>query len=163
MEDKSKIDPVKKTFGEQYLEGIKKDSGKAPVKEIRDGLLSEWDQNMFELIAKTRAVIPNKKFYIKVTTKREQLVRNTLRNYFESCYACPTPQFEQVVYRVEANGTDVSLLWTIPNKEACIYLKRNKDVLPESEHELLNWVLDFDRGKLDQYAQKENGEIVQKL
>ncbi len=151
------------TFGEQYLKGIQSDSGKAPVSDIRDGLLSEWDKNIFELIEKTRRVIPSRHFYVCVTTKREYLAKNTIRNYFESKYDCPTPQFEQVVYKIRQGGNEWQLMWTIPNKEACIYLKRNALFVDESERQLLKWVLDFSEGKLDQLAQKENGEVVEKV
>lgn len=151
------------TFGQQYLEGIKAESGKTPVKDIRKGILSEWDENIYELIEKTRKVEPSRHFYVCVTTKREYLVKNTIRNYFESKYACPTPQFEQVVYKINKDSNDPVLLWVIPNKDACIYLKNNAAYVDTIEHELLQYVLDFSVGKLDQIAQIENGEIVEKI
>ena len=151
------------TFGEQYLEGIQKDSGMAPVSDIRDGMLSEWDKNVLEVVQKTRALEPTRHFYVCVTTKREFLVKNTIRNYFESKYACPTPSFEQVVYKIHQGGTNISIMWVIPNKDACIYLTMNAlNVAPE-ERQLLEYVLRFNKGELDQLAQKENGEVIQKL
>lgn len=152
-----------KTFGQQYVEGIQKDSGKAPAQDIREGLLNEWDQNVMELVQKTRLIEPTRHFYVCVTTKREYLVKNTIRNYFESKYDCPTPQYEQVVYKIHKDGTNISLMWVIPNKEACIYLKQNALLIPAQERELLQYVLDFSVGKLDQIAQKENGEIIEKI
>jgi hypothetical protein len=153
----------KPTFGEQYLEGIAKDSGHAPVSEIRDGLLSEWDKNVLEVVQKTRAIEPTRHFYICVTTKREYLVQNTIRNYFESKYDCPTPSFEQVVYKIHKDGTNISLLWVIPNKEACIYLTKNANNVEIEEKQLLEFVLRFNKGEFDQLAQKENGEIIEKI
>lgn len=160
MEEIKKTTP---TFGQQYLEGIKAESGMAPAKDIRTGILSEWDQNIFELIEKTRKVEPSRHFYVCVTTKRELLAKNTIRNYFESKYACPTPQFEQVVYKVHKDSNDPRLLWVIPNQDACIYLKNNAAHVDPAEYELLQYVLDFSVGKLDQKAQIENGEIVEKI
>lgn len=157
------IPPKQETFGQQYLKGLTAESGYAPAKDIRDGILSEWDQNILEVVQKTRQIIPTRHFYICVTTKREILLKNTIRNYFETKYDCPTPQFEQVVYKVHKNTTDLSLLWVIPNKEACIYLKHNALQVAPEEKEILQWVLDFSIGKLDQLAQKENGEIIEKL
>lgn len=153
----------KETFGQQYLKGIQSDSGKAPVQEIRQGLLSEWDKNVCEVIEKTRHQLPSRHFYVCVTTKREYLAKNTLRNYFESKYDCPTPQYEQVVYRIKENSHDWQMMWVIPNKEACEYLLFNRHRIPPEEHWLLNCVIAFSRGKLDQVAQKENGEPIQKL
>lgn len=156
-------EPKKETFGEQYLKGIKAESGVAPVKDIRSGILSEWDKNIFELIEKTRKVLPTRHFYICVTTKREYLVKNTIRNYFESKYDCPTPSYEQVVYKVRQNSTDLEVIWVLPNREACAYLKANRAFVDPKEHELLGYVLRFDKGELDQLAQKENGEVIQNL
>ena len=166
MKQNSTIKPdgeKKPTFGEQYIKGVQSASGKAPVSEIRDGLLSEWDKNVFEVIEKSRKIIPSRHFYICVTTKREFLVKNTIRNYFESKYDCPTPQYEQAVYRIRTGGNEWQLMWVIPNKEACIYLKNNALLVPEEEKQLLNWVIDFSEGKLDQLAQKENKEPIQKI
>ncbi len=157
------IKSTQPTFGQQYLEGIKKDSGIAPVQEMRDGVLNEWDQNIFELIHKTRQILKTERFYVCVTTKREYLAPNAIRNYFESKHACPTPQFEQVVYRIKENSNDWQLMWVIPNKEACQYLIFHRHRIPPEEHALLGYVLEFVQGKLDVRAQKENGEIVQKL
>ena len=154
---------MEKTFGQQYLEGIQKDSGKAPVQDIRDGILTDWDKNVLEVIQKTRKIEPTRHFYVCVTTKREYLLKNTIRNYFESKYDCPTPQFEQVVYKIHQNSDQPMLMWVLPNKDACIYLKNNALLVSPDERQLLEWVLAFDKGKLDQLAQIENGEPVQKL
>ncbi len=151
------------TFGEQYLKGIQSDSGQTSVKDIRDGILTEWDQNVLEVVQKTRAIEPTRHFYVCVTTKREYLAPNTIRNYFESKYACPTPQFEQVVYKIHTGGTNISLLWVIPNKDACIYLTLNALTVSPEERQLLEYVLRFNKGELDQLAQQENGETIQKL
>lgn len=155
--------PKKETFGEQYLKGIKAESGAAPVKDIRNGMLSEWDQNVLEVVQKSRQIIPSRHFYVCVTTKREFLAKNTIRNYFESKYDCPTPQYEQVVYKINKDSDQPFLMWVIPNKEACIYLKRNSVIVPPTERELLGYVMDFSCGKLDQVAQKENGEVIEKI
>lgn len=158
-----KIEKKEKTFGEQYLEILSKDSGKAPVQEIRDSLLSEWDKNVFELIEKTRKQIPYRHFYIAVITKREHLAQNTIRIYYESKYDCPTPSYEQTVYKIRENSCDWSLLWTIPTKDVCAYMKAERMNIAPDQWELLGYVLDFDQGKLDQKAQLENGEVVQNL
>jgi hypothetical protein len=151
----------KPTFGQEYIKGIQTDSGKANVKEIRQGMLSEWDKNMFELIEKTRKILKTEKFYIKVTQKRERLVNKTMRNYFESCYACPSPDCQQVVYKIREHSNDWQLLWVIPNEDACRYLMFNALRLPPSERELLQYVMDFSAGKLEEFVKKENGEIIQ--
>jgi hypothetical protein len=158
-----KITKKEKTFGQQYLEILNSETGQAPVRDIRSGALQEWDRNVFELIEKTRRQIPSRHFYIAVITKREHLAQNTIRIYYESKYDCPTPSYEQTVYKIKENSCDWSLLWTIPAKEVCSYMKKNKMLIPPEEWELLGYVLDFDQGKLDQKAQLENGEIVQNI
>lgn len=151
------------TFGQLYIEEQKKDSGYASVKEIREGLSKDWDINMFQLIEKTRSILKTEKFYVCVTQKREAIASKTIRNYFESKYACPTPNFGQVVYRIPEHTHDWRLLWVLPDKESCDYLKKNASLLPSQERELLHYVIDFSEGKLDKLALIENGELLMPL
>lgn len=98
-------------------------------------------------------------FYVVVITKREKLLSNVLRNYFLHRQSCPTPQYDESVYRYNRDAGRIEYLWTVPSKDTCIYLAENKLLVHTSEHQLLNFVLDFYAGKLDLLAKKFNGEI----
>jgi hypothetical protein len=97
-------------------------------------------------------------FYIIVITKKERLMHNVLRNYFFHRQSCPTPDYDQTVYKYTISTENIEFLWVIPSKDTCILLKQNAlEVVPE-ERQLLKYVLDFADGTLYKLSKKLNGE-----
>lgn len=101
----------------------------------------------------------NEPFFVVVLTKREVLLTNVMRNYFFSRETCPTPTFDQAVYRVHPKTLDVEFIWIIPDQFACEYLINNALYVPESERELLEYVIDFRNGTLDKLCMQLNNEF----
>lgn len=99
-------------------------------------------------------------FYIEVVTKKERLLQNVLRNYFFATQACPTPTWDQTVYKYHRATGDVEFLWVIPAKDICEMFTVNAIDIDKSERELLKFVLDFNDGTLLNLAKKLNGECV---
>lgn len=98
-------------------------------------------------------------FYVVVLTKKERLMENVIRNYFFTRSTCPTPDWDQAVYRYKnVRGGDVDFLWVVPSKDTCKYLKDNALTIEKSERTLLDFVLDFDSGNLLKMAKRLNGE-----
>jgi len=46
-------------------------------------------------------------FFIVVLLKKERLLENVLRNYFIATKACPTPHYDQTVYRYDHKNQDI--------------------------------------------------------
>lgn len=162
MTEEKKLTAPKKTFGQQYLDIQKEETGYAHVSEVRKGLVNQndWDTNMEEVIIATRKQVPYDKFYIDVRQKREQLANKTIRNYFISRLSCPTPSPGHIVFRVEKGTTHATQLWVLPDLDTCIFLRKNANLIDEKERQLLQWVFDFHEGKLDRLASIENGEPI---
>lgn len=97
-------------------------------------------------------------FYITVITKNEKLMPNVFRNYFFHRKSCPTPEYDQSVYRYNRPLERVEYLWTVPSKEACIHLKKNALQVVSEEKGLLNFVLQFYDGTLLRLSKKFNNE-----
>lgn len=97
-------------------------------------------------------------FYLVVITKRERLMQNVLRNYFFTRYSCPTPEWDQTVYKYHRVDDRVEFLWVIPSKFACMDLIEHKHEIDLSLSKLLRYVLDFHDGTLDELARKLNNE-----
>jgi hypothetical protein len=97
-------------------------------------------------------------FFIEVITKKEPLMENVLRNYFIPKRACPTPNYDQSVFKYRSATDDVEYVWTIPSRDACFYLYNNANYVDKSEHQLLQFVLDFASGELYKLCKKLNGE-----
>jgi len=55
-------------------------------------------------------------FYVCVITKKERLMDNVLRNYFLARSTCPTPQYDQTVYKYHRDSGAIQFLWVLPSK-----------------------------------------------
>lgn len=97
-------------------------------------------------------------FFITVILKKEKLLENVLRNYFIPTIACPTPTYDQTLYKYDHKKDDIEFVWVIPDRETCLTLHENKDIVVPGEMHLLQFVLDFYGGKLYRKAKKFNGE-----
>lgn len=97
-------------------------------------------------------------FYVVVLTKKERLMQNVIRNYFFSRQTCPTPEWDQAVYRYDPQAKDVEFLWVIPARDVCQQLKDNALNIDKEERQLLEFVMAFDDGRLLDIAKKLNGE-----
>lgn len=97
-------------------------------------------------------------FFVVVITKNERLMPNVFRNYFTSRASCPTPDYDQTVFRYNREAERIEYIWTIPSKDACYHLKDNALIVAPEERELLRYVLEFADGTLFRVAKKWNSE-----
>lgn len=121
--------------------------------------LTDYDKNLYICVDRCKALFPDN-FYVVVTIKKERLMQNVLRNYFAGRLTCPTPEYDQVVYRYNRKDESIRFLWVIPSKDACYHIRQNVLQLPEEERELVNFVLQFTDGSLLKLAKELNGEQI---
>lgn len=119
--------------------------------------LSDYDRNLFERVELAKRECFND-FYIIVITKKERLMPNVIRNYFTHRLSCPTPEYDQIVYKYNRKDEVIDFLWVIPSKDTCQTMRDNALNVPQVERELLNFVLDFYDGTLLKISKKLNGE-----
>lgn len=96
-------------------------------------------------------------FYVVVLTKKERLMENVLRNYFFTRNSCPTPEWDQTLYKYYRKYDALNYLWTIPDKHTCEMFKTAKEISSE-EMQLAKFVHDFHDGILMKVAKKLNNE-----
>lgn len=100
-------------------------------------------------------------FYVVILLKKEKLLENVLRNYFLQTISCPTPTWDQTVYKYHKNDDKLEYLWTVPDRETCLTFQENApDIVPE-EKWLLRQILEFHDGTLLRLARKLNGENIE--
>jgi len=119
--------------------------------------LTDYDAHINQCLNDHKAKFPGD-FYVVVITKKERLLDNVLRNYFTARLSCPTPDYDQTVYKYTRHDDSLEFLWVIPSKDACLMLKENFLLIPQEERGLLKYVLDFADGTLFKLAKKLNGE-----
>lgn len=147
----------KKTVGEISSELKQKEAPTRDPIELQREMHKDYEKNIIQ------CALDNKKhydsdFYIVVITKRERLLENVIRNYFLARSSCPTPDYDQAVYKYEMAKDRILFLWVIPCKDAVDMLtKYAREVVPE-ERQLLDFVLKFNDGTLLAWSKKLNGE-----
>jgi len=122
--------------------------------------LKDFEKNMNICIDRSKKEFDGD-FYIVVTTKKERLMQNVIRNYFLGRKSCPTPEYDQAVYRYNRRVGDVpfiEFLWVVPAKDICSYMITDALKLPPEQRDLLGYVMDFTDGSLLRLAKKLNGE-----
>jgi len=122
--------------------------------------LSEYDKNIEECVSRHKKMWPSSDFYVEVQTRKERLLKNVLRHQFFGKHACPTPQYDQIVYAYHHVDDRLEFLWVLPDKETYKYLKMNALSVPEEERELLQFVLEDADGTLLKKVKIRNKELV---
>ncbi len=97
-------------------------------------------------------------FFISSLLKKEKLLENVLRNYWVPSKVCPTPSYDQTVYRYDSIKDDIEFIWVVPDRETCLTFKENVTKIVPEEQGLLGFVLDFYSGALMRKAKEFNGE-----
>lgn len=145
------------TVGEQYLSVAYKDPDSRDPIELQREMQKEYVANLKQAVYDFRKKIHGD-FYVIQLTKREQLLKNILRNYFFGRMSCPTPEYDQSVFFYDAQKEHIEYLWTVPDRETCILMRENAAHVPPEERELLYFVLKFWSGDLLLQAKARNGE-----
>lgn len=119
--------------------------------------LKEYEQNVWQAVD-DGIKKHDGDFFVVVITKKERLMHNVIRNYFFTRSSCPTPEWDQTLYKYYRKNDALNYIWTIPDKETCeLMIKYPKEVLPE-ETQLFKYVCDFYDGVLLKVAMKFNHE-----
>jgi len=148
---------MKETIGKVAVDGMLKDHDTRSVVELEQEMQKEYMNELLNCIDAHY----NKwttDFYVSVITKREVILHNVLRNYFTARLSCPTPTFDQSVFKYHRQDGKVEYLWTVPSEDACIHMKENALAIVDEERPLFNFVLQFSDGTLLKLAKKLNGE-----
>lgn len=120
--------------------------------------LTDYEKNFFEALDRGKKTYINLDFYVVVLQKTERLMQNVHRNYFLARLSCPTPNYDQIVYRYSHKDDNFELVWVLPSRQAAFYLKRNALLLDEKEKDLLKYVLMWSDGSLNKLCKQLNGE-----
>jgi len=149
---------VKKTVGQASLELQNKPDDKVtPTEQMREQL-DTYESSISACIdAHVKKFGNGVECFIIVLTKKEPLMPNVIRNYFFGRRTCPTPDYDQIVYKY-TKECDLELVWVIPSRDTCHLFKRDALFVRSEEKRLLKYILDFSDGTLYKLARKLNGE-----
>lgn len=150
----------KKTVGQESVElSNKKDTLDSSVTavDLQREMQKGFEAQMRDVIRKSLKKYQSD-FFIVVISKRERLLKNIVRSFFLDRRSCPSPEYDQAVYRYLFSTDQLEFIWVVPAKDVCEQLRDAPLDAPAEERELLNYVFDFYDGKLLKLAKKYNGE-----
>lgn len=129
---------------------------RSPIEQMQENL-TDYEANVWECIERCKKDFLGD-FYVIVITKNEKLMPNVFRNFFYGRLSCPTPDYDQTVYKYKRKDNQVVFMWVIPSRDASIHLIKNAQYVAEEEHALLKYVIAFQDGTLFKLAKELNGE-----
>lgn len=95
-------------------------------------------------------------FFVVVLFKKERLLKNVVRQYFFPRKSCPTPEYDQVIYKYFRKDEKIDFLWVIPDKQTVIDMVLIGDRLPKDQQDLVKFAVDFNSGELDKLRDRLN-------
>lgn len=149
----------KKTVGEHSLELSMKDPGTHTAVDQMREQLTDYEKNIYECINKNLGSFEGD-FYIVCLIKKERLMQNVLRGYFFARQSCPTPDYDQIVYRYNKDDASLDFLWVLPAEHVVNYMKNNPNYVEPENYALLGFVMKFVDGALLRLSKKLNNERV---
>lgn len=159
MKKEKKNTQPRDTVGKISSGLLSKSSDKHSVEEQMREQLSDYEKHVLDCLESHKKTFHDD-FYVVVITKKEPLMPNVIRHYFFARQTCPTPDYDQTVYRYDRKKEDLSFLWVIPSRMACMFMKTHKEKVPPEEYPLLSFVLQFADGTLFKKSKELNGEKI---
>lgn len=156
-EKKKSPKPKQRTVGQEALDIFQTGTYEPSPVVLQQEMLRDYYQKLIDCVLENRKKYKGR-FYIVVLTKNERLLQNVLRNYFFARHTCPTPDYDQSVFRYDNLSETIEYIWTIPSQDACFHLFANRSQVHRDEQELLSFVIRFRKGELFRLAKKLNGE-----
>jgi len=81
-----------------------------------------------------------------------------MRNIFFTRLSCPTPSYDQAVFKYHYKDERIDYKWVVPDEQTCRTYIMNKAIIDPSEYDMLQNILDFTDGTLYEKCLKLNGE-----
>jgi hypothetical protein len=152
------MEDAKDTVGKVALELMEREPEITSVIDQQRAMQEDYLQELIDCVHLFRKTCPTD-FFVAVLTKSEKLMPNVFRNYFVPRLTCPTPNYDQAVFRYRKESEDIEFIWAIPCREACYYLLENANYIPTDERDLLQFAVSFSDGTLYQLCKHLNNEL----
>jgi len=149
----------KKTVGAEVYEQLSKyqPGGQADVREIQEVMQEDYFNRIDQEVKKSLHRLDGD-FYVVMITIHTKIFGKAIRQRPVCRQSCPSPQFDEAVFKYHRGTDSLEFLWVVPCKDACIHLSLNALIVAPEERDLRDFVLDFQDGTLLRKAKMLNGE-----
>lgn len=97
-------------------------------------------------------------FYVSDAGKLEELLPGVLKSHWLTLNACPTPNYDNILFKYIKDTEQIVEIWVIPPWEGVEYMLNNRLEVVSEEQDLLGYCIAFRDGSLDRMAHFLNGE-----
>lgn len=156
------MEDTKLTVGAAALELQEKtkDESYAPVEIQREAHKGESGiTGLLECVERGKKEYPGD-FYIVCIVKKERLLQNVIRTYYLHRYSCPTPGWDEAVYRYRKADDSIEFLWVVPDKDTCQAFLAAPEHVPVEHAQLYKYVVEYYDGTLLKRCKSYNKEQV---
>jgi len=94
-------------------------------------------------------------FYVVVLHKKERIMKNVVRRYFFGRESEPTPDYDQVVFKVDPKNMKIDFKWVIPDIETYHDMIFNGQMYPADKQQLVSFCREMNAGTLADYQKVE--------
>jgi hypothetical protein len=148
---------VKETVGAIAKKLLEKKHETYTAKELEHEMHQDYEKNIYDCIEINKPRYDGD-FYVVVHTTKEPLMPNVIRNVFHATKMCPTPTYDQTVYKYFRRDDKVEFMWVVPAMDICEMFHDNILQIVPADRPLLKYVLDFYDGTLARTAIELNHE-----
>jgi hypothetical protein len=153
-----------KTAGQSYMEAQKSEKPETvqDLLETQKAASRNYRDELFNAVGKGKEAYPQEDiFFIEALTRQDRIMVMAEVTTFIPRITCPTPTFNQSVYRYINSEDILEYGWTIPSKRRCLYYLKNPIGTSEGESMLIKFVHELKDGTLEKLAQTLNKEEYQ--
>lgn len=130
-------------------------------KEIHKGHSSDdsFESQVWQVVDRGRNFYEGD-FFVVVLFKKERLFHNVVRQYFLPRQSCPTPEYDQIVYKYYRKEDKIEFIWVVPDIQTVRHLDIYRRDLPDDQQWFLQFIRDFKSGELDKRCIQLNKEFI---
>lgn len=155
---RSLYDPNRSNVGKLSSDLLYKQADPVSIIDQQRAMQQDYIYNLEQCIDAHKKVWPDQDFFAVIVTKQEKVMQNVFRNYFLARQSCPTPDYDQVVWKYDHLKDDYDFIWAVPDKETCLTFMENAAIIEPENYELLHMIIKFHDGTLLQTCKQFNGE-----
>jgi len=133
------------------------------VREKAEARYPLYESTVLKTIENGKREFNNKDFYVDMVWRQLQDADDV--NFVGVAFeACPTPHYNQTVYKYHHAADELELMWSLPNEEDCLDMYHNRNSVTPDEWPLMKYVMSFyDRSLFAFVNEKEKEDGTRKF
>lgn len=147
----------KQTAGEMAAQALANPTP-TTVFEQREAMRQDYMDNIVIALEEGKKKYTTGDIYVVHLLKAEQLLPNMFRDFFFARATCPTPNYDQTVFKYTRAADKLELLWVIPDRDICHMMLEHSAEIPPDQWQLLKYVIEFADRTLYTLARTLNNE-----